>query len=262
MRRCASASKSERLPQTTACVGQTCVHAGCDTVLPTMCRHSSHFTIFGLMVSHSNFGILNGQATWQYRQPMHSTGSQPTTPCGSLCSAFIGQPDTHAGSTQCMHCCFMNDRSCPSAAVYSLIRFFVCAFSVSGCMYSPPDPPTSGFNPLAFWHAGMHARHPMHLVASYINPTASGSSSNSLLSPALASGALVIVAAATADPPINTLSISLRLTSMAHSLPEVPVGPLFGAAASFSPIFFPATQPPARNPPRSRPPSPVATGAI
>src|SRR5262249_45364747 len=178
MRRFASASRSERLPYITACVGHTLVQAGSDTVLPTMCRHSSHFTIFGFTTSHSNFGILNGQATWQYRQPMHSFEVQPTTPCGSLCSASIGQPDTHAGSTQVMHCCFMNDRSCPSGAVYSLIRFLVCAFSVSGCMYKPPDPPTSADRLLAFWQAGTHARQPMHFVASYINPNASGSSSN------------------------------------------------------------------------------------
>src|SRR5512146_2495750 len=95
------------------------------------CRHSSHFTIFGVMLAHSNFGTSNGHATWQYRQPMQLSLSYATTPPAAFWRAPAMHTEVQAGSTQCMHCIFMNDhRSCPSCATWMM--FLVVADSAIG----------------------------------------------------------------------------------------------------------------------------------
>src|SRR6185295_1294707 len=109
-----------RGPKMTAFVGQTAVHAG-SSPTARRCRQNSHFTMAGFSAAHSNFGTWYGQATSQYRHPMHLLGSHATTPSlVRLKSASNGQADTHAGSRQCMHCCLTNDCG-PLTGSYSLM---------------------------------------------------------------------------------------------------------------------------------------------
>src|SRR3954465_13952839 len=110
MRPCATFSSSSRFPKMTAPRGQASPPAG---FLPTASRslHSSHFTIFGVAEYHSNFGTSKGQAIWQYRQPMQPSLLYVTGPAAVFLSAPSMQTEVHAGSTQCMHCCFMKAKT-------------------------------------------------------------------------------------------------------------------------------------------------------
>src|SRR5512134_2074938 len=82
--------------------------------------------------------------------------------------------EAQAGSTQCMHWAFMKEVR-PSSPLYSLMMFFVFAFRSSGASYMAPRVvPVSGGIPLASLHFTTHAWQPMHRVASYSSPTASG----------------------------------------------------------------------------------------
>src|SRR6187397_651512 len=72
-----------------------------------------HFEIFGACEFQSDVGTSHGHASWQYRQPMHSSSSYLTGPSACRCSAVVGQADTQAGSRQCRHRCMTNADSMP-----------------------------------------------------------------------------------------------------------------------------------------------------
>jgi hypothetical protein len=62
---------------------------------------------------------------------------------------------TQAGSTQCMHCAFMNDS--PASPLYSLMTFFARALSAMGASYLASKPDVSRGRPFASWQATTHA---------------------------------------------------------------------------------------------------------
>src|SRR5687767_2640838 len=72
-----------------------------------------HFEIFGASEFHSDVGTSHGQASWQYRQPMHSSSSYVTGPSASRCSAVVGHAETQAGSKQWRQRCITNADSMP-----------------------------------------------------------------------------------------------------------------------------------------------------
>src|SRR5512140_1088892 len=129
--------------------------------------------------------------------------------------------EAQAGSTQCMHWAFMKEER-PSSPLYSLMMFLVFAFRSSGASYMDPrGVPVSGGIPLASLHFTTHAWQPMHRVASYSSPTASGGGIFFGRGPAKASGAPVAARVAAEAIPLRTErrvgDMSFRLL-VAHSL--------------------------------------------
>src|SRR5436190_21268234 len=121
MRLCASASISSRVPYSRASAGHAFTQAGV-SMLPakrllsasfvacplneigsgcaTRSEQCVHFEILGASEFHSAVGTSQGHASWQYRQPMHSSSSYLTGPSGILSSAVVGHAETQAGSRQ------------------------------------------------------------------------------------------------------------------------------------------------------------------
>src|SRR5437667_12759406 len=101
MRFRASAMSASRSPKSVAPVGHASAHAVC---LPARTRsgHMMHLRTRGIVFVHSYFGTPNGQATMQYRQPMHLSASYETGPSLCLTSAPTGQTETQVGSRQFM----------------------------------------------------------------------------------------------------------------------------------------------------------------
>src|SRR5512140_2605511 len=112
--------------------------------------------------------------------------------------------EAQAGSTQCMHWAFMKEVR-PSSPLYSLMMFFVFEFRSSGASYmAPRSVPESGGIPFASLHFTTHAWQPMHRVASYSSPTASGGGIFFGRGPAKASGAPVAAKVAAEAIPLRT----------------------------------------------------------
>src|ERR1700757_5081113 len=102
MRARSTARSSSRGPNFVAPVGQAAAHAvarPCET----RSAHMSHFLTRGSVLLHSYLGTLNGQASMQYRQPMHLFSSYTTGPAAVFWKAPTGQAETQLGTLQCMH---------------------------------------------------------------------------------------------------------------------------------------------------------------
>src|SRR3972149_4019272 len=86
MRWRASRIRASRSPNLVAPVGQISAQA---VGFPAAVRleHMSHLRTRGNNLFHSYLGTLKGQATMQYRQPMHFFSSYSTGPRGLLVSA-------------------------------------------------------------------------------------------------------------------------------------------------------------------------------
>src|SRR5579884_2820589 len=131
------------------------------------------------------------------------------------------QPATHAGSMQCMHCCFTYENSFASVGLYSLMMFLVNELRSRGARWMPSSR-VSGGSLLASAQATTQDWQPMQRVASYSIATAAAGA----VAPSSAASALGLrvatettpAAATVAVPVASFRSASRRVISMA-SLP-------------------------------------------